>query len=456
MTDSSVLLPNSTAVSSDCLYNLKPSAVRSRSYRASIPTSNKSTFNPGDTMIFYVPGGRKGNFLDCTQSYIRYTVKNNDATANNTIIFDGCGASIINRLDTFHGSNLLESVQQYNALYNYILDFQMNIGARQGLATMYGMDQTNTVSNVRTGVNIPIGNSATVCMPLLSGVVGLGIDKMLPIGQLIDDIRLEITLESNLQGMVWTSTTTTTNWTVVSAELELCIVELSDEGQNMVNSVSSPDRPLYLHGQSYRHYTSNLPATSQGGYSTLVPARFASLKSLVLLPRRNTEVIGATSYSMGSRVNPCLSTYWWRVGASIIPNKVITLDNANSTGGFAEAFAETIKSWHGLNSYYVSTSVIGQYYNTCDSTGGGFANTPVQAISTGANSYKNGFAIGQELESFANRGDVLLCGLNTLSSQVFFEANLNTAVGAVSYVLDFYALYDHILVLENGILSVRF
>ena len=237
MTDSSVLLPNSTAVSSDCLYNLKPSAVRSRSYRASIPTSNKSTFNPGDTMIFYVPGGRKGTFLDCTQSYIRYTVKNNDATSGNTIIFDGCGASIINRLDTFHGSNLLESVQQYNALYNYMLDFQMNIGARQGLATMYGMDQTNTVSNIRTGVSIPIGNSATVCMPLLSGVVGLGIDKMLPIGQLIDDIRLEITLESNLQGMVWTSTTTNVSWTVVSAELELCIVELSDEGQNMVNSV---------------------------------------------------------------------------------------------------------------------------------------------------------------------------------------------------------------------------
>ena len=43
MTDSSVLLPNQVAVSSDCLFNMKPSAVRSRSYRASVLPTNKTT-----------------------------------------------------------------------------------------------------------------------------------------------------------------------------------------------------------------------------------------------------------------------------------------------------------------------------------------------------------------------------------------------------------------------------
>ena len=59
MTDSSALLPNSVAVSSDCLFNLKPSSVRARTYRASVPSSNKATFNPSDVAIFYVPGGRR-------------------------------------------------------------------------------------------------------------------------------------------------------------------------------------------------------------------------------------------------------------------------------------------------------------------------------------------------------------------------------------------------------------
>ena len=108
-TDTSQLLPNSVAVSSDCLYNLKPSSVRARAYRASIPTSNKSVFTPGDLAIFYIPGGRRNTYLDPTQTYIRYTVRNNDTTvsANNFIEFDGSGASVINRIDIYHGSNLL-------------------------------------------------------------------------------------------------------------------------------------------------------------------------------------------------------------------------------------------------------------------------------------------------------------------------------------------------------------
>ena len=56
MTDSSSLIQNVTAVSNDCLFNLKPSSVRARSYRASIPTSNKSSFVGGDVMIFYLQG----------------------------------------------------------------------------------------------------------------------------------------------------------------------------------------------------------------------------------------------------------------------------------------------------------------------------------------------------------------------------------------------------------------
>ena len=123
MTDTSSFLPNSIGISSDCLYNLKPSAVASRQYRCSVPTSNKSNFNPGDVAIAYIPA-RRNCVLDCANSYIRYTVKNLDPS--NKIIFDNNGASVLNRLDVFHGSNLLETVQQYNVLYSYLVDFQLD------------------------------------------------------------------------------------------------------------------------------------------------------------------------------------------------------------------------------------------------------------------------------------------------------------------------------------------
>ena len=108
MTDTTQLIPNNLAVTSDLDFRLKPSAPRSRSYRASILPTNKSTFGPTDTAIVYIPGGRRNTYLDCTQSYIRMTLKNTDPTGNFKL--DNNANCIINRLDVFHGSNLLETI----------------------------------------------------------------------------------------------------------------------------------------------------------------------------------------------------------------------------------------------------------------------------------------------------------------------------------------------------------
>jgi len=205
-----------------------------------------------------------------------------------------------------------------------------------------------------------------------------------------------------------------------------------------------------LHGSSWRHYTSQLPA-SAGGYSTLVPARFASLKQLALLPRRSTETTSATSYSLGSRINPNFQYYWFRIGSSIIPSKAVYLENAPNTGGYGEAYAELLKSWHDLNTV-VNSTALGAEYAVADAV---VANCPQVVASLGANSYLNGFVIAQELESFAQRSDVLLSGMNTLSSQIFFETNIYTAPGT-TYTLDFFAWYDHILIIDRGIMSVKF
>jgi len=74
-TDNSHLLSNKTSVTSDMLYNLKPSAGNTTSYRANIVSQNKSTFNCGDVMIFQVPCGRKNSYLDGQNSYLKFVCK---------------------------------------------------------------------------------------------------------------------------------------------------------------------------------------------------------------------------------------------------------------------------------------------------------------------------------------------------------------------------------------------
>ena len=458
MTDAEAFLPNRVAVSNDALYNLKPTSCRGRAYRASIPPTNKSSFNPSDTMIFYIPGGRRNTFLDGTQNYLKLTIKNSDTTSSLT--FDHHGSCVINRIDIFHGSALLETIQQYNVLMNYLFDFNLNVATAYGMSNMLGThigDATDArAGNVLVAYAASSSSNLTVCIPILSGTIGVALDKLLPIGQLSDDIRIEITLESNTLAFCAGSATALASnaWTISSAELELNIIELSDEGMGIINSMTPFNQPVYLHGNSWRHYASSLAASTAGNYSTLVPARFASLKSICVLPRRSTEANAQQAYSLSSRINPGIQNYFFRIGSYILPNKSVTLQNSSTTYGYAEAFAELQRAFHSLNHNEFAGQVSYALYNIAD-TADAVAGVNAPNVTTASN--KNAFALAVELELWNQRSDVMLSGMNTLSQQVFFECNI-ASMGAASYVLDFYANYDHILVLDpqTGLLSVKY
>ena len=455
MTDNQGLVPNSVGLPDELMYNLKPSAANGRSYRASIQPQNKSTFFGGDTCVIALPCGRRNTFIDTNQSYIKYTIVNNDTT--NSIRLDNNGSCVINRLDVFHASNLLESIQQYNVLYTYLLDFTLNQSVKASLTNIYGNSGT-TRAGLQLGVSPSTNNKLTVCMPVCSGVIGPLLDKMLPVHALNDDIRLEFTFEQNNSAVVYASTgATKTAWSITGVELELCYLELSDSAMSIINGVSPLNDTVFLHSSSWRHYVSSLASGTAGTYSTLVPSRFASTKTLVLLPRRSTEIIDSMSYSLASRANPGIDQYWWRVGSALIPQKFVTLKSSTGlVAGYGEAFMEIQKSWHSL-SHAELTGCIGQgVYSTADVADTSVGGTGITTPSTASSSHQNAFAIAQELETYANKTDVLISGLNTLSAQTFFECNIGTGP-TTGYTLDFYAQFDMILVKDqNGILSVRF
>lgn len=445
MTDASQLIPNPTAITSDLNFSMKPIATRCRSYRASILPTNKSQFNQQDTAIIYVPGGRASTYLDCGQTYLRLTIKNTDASSTNSLYLDGGAHCIINRIDIFHGSNLLETIQSYNILANYIYDVQASASQRAGLSNTYGFGYTGD----RNGTALIGGNQMTFCIPLFSGVLGVLNDKALPLGFLRDDVRMEITFEKN--DLAVYSASSTSIYQVVDLQLELTIMELSDEGESMVRQHADPNAPIFMHCSTWKHFTSNLPSGSSGQYATLVPARYASLKQLALAPRRaSDQILG--SYSIGSRVNPNISQYNWRIGSNLIPSKPVVLINSQNTGAFAEAYTEMLRAFHSLHSVSNSSCLGATEYNVCDTKPAG--TTVTTATAAGDTAYRNGFVIAQECESFANRNDVLVSGMNTLNNQVFFECQVNSATSE-SYTLDFFAWHDMIMVLENGVITVR-
>ena len=189
-------------------------------------------------------------------------------------------------------------------------------------------------------------------------------------------------------------------------------------------------------------------------FSSLISARYNSLKTLVCLPQLSSTLTDQTSYSCSSRISPNIINYQWRVGSSIIPNKMITLRNDNTTGGFAEAYVEILKSFHGLNNLQYNQMIGASLYNVWDQA----ANTllGIKGFATGASSYQNGFAIAQELEFFSTRNDVLLGGINTIGQNIFHDINIDTVGPTAAYTLNYFANFDAILIIENGIMRSVF
>ena len=82
----------------------------------------------------------------------------------------------------------------------------------------------------RTGVSIAAGGSIVYSIQLLSGLIGGLQEKCLPIGELVGDLRLELTLAQTTEPFNGANP----NWSLTEMELMLETVELSDTATAMV------------------------------------------------------------------------------------------------------------------------------------------------------------------------------------------------------------------------------
>ena len=481
-----ILLPVHQALTSDMMLGLKPSAPKSRSYRISVAPLNASLFAPGSQVIFELPTGRRGTWLDQSQSYLKFSVQVCSANAcainapTGGIYTENTAYSFIQRLDIYHSSNLLETCSEYGQLANFLIDSQLNQSDKAGLSTIIGC---NNFENIFSTATIPAGQAGawpvvgaipilstsveiqrsgdrsgmglagianangigtaipyTFCLPILSGVIGVNASKMIPVGKLNAPIRCEFYLADKDDALVAGTAGAGQGgggpaWQLVNVEMILCYVELQDDSLDIP---MAPGEQEYISTTTYRQSSTNMPAATSGEFTVLCPFRCASLSAIYARFRPfATAVNGASAtaaYRKSASVNPNFAQVYWRIGSSIYPNKPIYLINGSYVGTGAEAYAELIKSFHALSSTTGNTTLVAPQYNVisnnapiqgwqpCSLPGNMCVTFPAIAAVT---THYNAFGIGLELQSFSNRSDTILSGVSTLNSQVYFTAVVN-------------------------------
>ena len=211
------------------VYAPKPSAVSGQKYRQSVPSYNKSEFLPGETIMLNIPCGRKNQFLNQRMSYLKFKLVNLETTTTDTIQLDYSGASLFSSFELYHGSQLLESIREYGALYTLWQDM---VGSVEAMKHTGNLLEGCSDTFERQGMTLNGGAEITLCIPLLSGIIGSMQSKYLPTGDMHGDLRVELTLANANDGIIGAAAR---KWGVKQVTLELEYVELNSEAGRMIS-----------------------------------------------------------------------------------------------------------------------------------------------------------------------------------------------------------------------------
>ena len=174
--DSSISLPSD--------FNLVPksTAPASTSRRVNVLPLSGGTFNPLDVAKFEIPTGIDGQYLDTTQTYLLFRVKAQDP-AGYPMYPDHTAASFISKIEVYSSSQLVETINGYNVLYSALVDSQLGPLDRMGFMSItHGSDldaTADTVNFSRGGQLMFSGQTYQFALPLISGIVGTNLNKML-------------------------------------------------------------------------------------------------------------------------------------------------------------------------------------------------------------------------------------------------------------------------------------
>lgn len=478
-------------------YGNKVESAMARSYRSNIsPQNGTGPYTLGDTVIFNIPT-RSNLALITGESYLKFRLQPISFAADSACRFDSGGAhGLISRIKVYHGSNMLQDINEYGMLAKMLFDIQVpsdatygkyNItsGTRNDLVMTYPTITTpdatangsapadiavlanalkaslNTakvaVNQVNSGELIKASNGANIvpntgttatydyCINLISLIGSLNTQNYLPLFEMTSSpLRVEITLVDSLSKAFNIVTAgTLASGLITNVEYVANFIELSDEAISIIRG-SLGGQPLQFVFSDYRStpYSATVTKDATTNITFPINAKYSSLKSIFVTTR---DVMNTVQYFPFSSVMYGLTDYTFRVGSQIMP--------AKSPTSLQEMFCEVMKAIGNLGDLQQQPSIEKFSYSLNSSV----VNTTALEVNGASNISSGSFYIGLDLENYPQASkDNIFAGWNSLTDDIYLNLNYTTALPTKVLRWDAFSMFDSVFVCENNTAYVKF
>jgi hypothetical protein len=466
-------------------YGSKVESASAKSMRSNIaPMNGTSTYGFNDTIIVNIPT-RSNLVMVPTESYLKFNVNfTNGGTTNNSLRWDSCGAhGLIHRIRIYHGSNLLQDIENYGLLAKMLFDLQVSTDASYGkynilagtrndlntqLPSIATADATGaadviTLANaLKTAINganrqsLQVnsgdlwgtiatanadGTAVTYCLNLISLLGTLSATNYIPLFACTSaPIRLEIQLVDSAVKCIH-SLTAVTALKITNCEYIANMIELSDQAMGMIQS-SLNGEPLQFVVPDYKNHqwTFAVPQTTQTQVNFPIPAKYSSLRSIFVQIR--DQGTGALTYFPFSSVKLGIQNYYFRIGSQIFPPK--------APDTIPEMFSEVLKAVGSMSNLDHQPS-IEKFTYTLDSSSAG-ATSALQA-----NTSSGSFYLGLDLENYSNAPkDSIFAGYNSNTDDIYAVMTFASPNAVASCRFDAFTMFDEVIVFENNTAYTRY
>ena len=445
-------------------YQSKTETAPARRFLSQIQPQGGTTFAQSETITINIPT-RSNSALIPSESYLKGTLNLIVSSSTAATTLESCGFhAFIQRIRLFHGSNLIEDLDQYHQLAKILYDFQVPEDSVKGRFSItagtnpdFSVLQAAATGDVLNAASVNRGRAlgalgvATHSFPfalnLISILGSLSGSKYLPLFELTAaPLRLEIVLQSNAARALMNRTGTIASFNM--SQVNYCgeFLELNDASVAAIKAGSSS--PMQMVVPSWRSYTNSatIPAATQTEVSFPIPAKFSSLKCL-LVATRSSAATGVDSQfpmshcAFGNGTANVNRGPLFRIGAEVLPSTApIT---------HAEMYSEALKCFGSIADLQNQPSITLSAY-TLD------APVAVTNINTASTTESGDFVIGIDTEIFqGTAGQSIFNGTNTQNADIYSIINYYST-GGITALQTGFACYDQVLVMDSGVCYARY